>query len=262
MASKCDKCDPHDLCEECPEWIFTLADLIMCMMGLFVILWVLKPEGAAAAGAADRLTETAASIREAFGYKPDPNSTDPIDLYLIQKAIREGRLTLGPANAGRVRQENLGTEGTDNQTTALRQSKYETRGGRSFFERGSAEIRPEAQRELDAIADHFRGHRNIVLVKGHTASDDLPDSASSAEKMELSLRRAQVVADYLISRQVEADILRIQGCSTFEPVIARAYTTELRAQNRRVEVIATSQLADEVRDKARGATSPQLPPAE
>ena len=24
-------------CEECPEWIFTLADLIMCMMGLFVI---------------------------------------------------------------------------------------------------------------------------------------------------------------------------------------------------------------------------------
>ena len=42
MAKPC-KCDPHELCEECPEWIFTLADLIMCMMGLFVILWVLKP---------------------------------------------------------------------------------------------------------------------------------------------------------------------------------------------------------------------------
>ena len=42
MAKGC-KCDPHEICEECPEWIFTLADLIMCMMGLFVILWVLKP---------------------------------------------------------------------------------------------------------------------------------------------------------------------------------------------------------------------------
>ena len=45
MAKGCKKCDPHEICEECPEWIFTLADLIMCMMGLFVILWVLKPGG-------------------------------------------------------------------------------------------------------------------------------------------------------------------------------------------------------------------------
>ncbi len=41
MAKHC-KCKQEE-CEECPEWIFTLADLIMCMMGLFVILWVLKP---------------------------------------------------------------------------------------------------------------------------------------------------------------------------------------------------------------------------
>src|SRR5690554_361790 len=215
--AKC-KCDPEEMCEECPEWIFTLADLIMCMMGLFVILWVLKPEGTPAAGAPDKMTETAASIREAFGYKPDPNSDDPIDLYLIEKAIREGRLSLGPDNAGRVKQENLGTDGTDNQTTSIRPSRYETHGGRVLFERGSAEITPAMLRELDAIADHFRGHRNIVMVKGHTASDDLPDSATAQEKMDLSLRRAQVVADYLVSKQVEADILRVQGCSTFEPV--------------------------------------------
>ena len=44
----CKKCDPHEICEECPEWIFTLADLIMCMMGLFVLLWVLKESGAKA----------------------------------------------------------------------------------------------------------------------------------------------------------------------------------------------------------------------
>ena len=38
-ACKCKKVE----CEECPEWIFTFADLVMLMMGFFVILWVLKP---------------------------------------------------------------------------------------------------------------------------------------------------------------------------------------------------------------------------
>ena len=38
-ACKCKKAE----CEECPEWIFTFADLVMLMMGFFVILWVLKP---------------------------------------------------------------------------------------------------------------------------------------------------------------------------------------------------------------------------
>ena len=32
MSKKACKCAEVE-CEECPEWIFTLADLIMCMMG-------------------------------------------------------------------------------------------------------------------------------------------------------------------------------------------------------------------------------------
>ena len=39
-ACRCKKAE----CEECPEWIFTFADLVMLMMGFFVILWVLKPD--------------------------------------------------------------------------------------------------------------------------------------------------------------------------------------------------------------------------
>ena len=65
-------------CEECPEWIFTLADLIMCMMGLFVILWVLKPGPKDNAGTLDGdWIKVVAAIREQFGYIPDPKSSDP-----------------------------------------------------------------------------------------------------------------------------------------------------------------------------------------
>ncbi len=80
----CKKCDPHEICEECPEWIFTLADLIMCMMGLFVILWVLKPsprDNPKNALSEEEITVIAA-IKEAFGYVPNANSNDPIDLHL------------------------------------------------------------------------------------------------------------------------------------------------------------------------------------
>ena len=35
MAKAHCKCKPA-ACEECPEWIFTFADLVMLMMGFFV----------------------------------------------------------------------------------------------------------------------------------------------------------------------------------------------------------------------------------
>ncbi len=263
MAEKCGKCDPHEICEECPEWIFTLADLIMCMMGLFVILWVLKPDGSAGSpdASAARETEQRAEIMDAFGYKPRLDSTDPIDLYLIEKAQREGRLRLGPDNAGRTRQENRGLDGTDPETTNIRPSRWATTGGRISFAVGSAELTPAMQRDLDIVADEFRGHRNIVMIKGHTGSDDLPDTATSREKLDLSLRRAQVVADYLVSKGVDPEILRVQGCSTFEPLVERAYTPEAKALNRRVEVDATAQLVQDLKDASvtRPAPAPTVP---
>ena len=63
-------------CEECPEWIFTFADLVMLMMGFFVILWVLKPSPSpkAAESANQDWVKVAAAIRDAFGYVPKAGS--------------------------------------------------------------------------------------------------------------------------------------------------------------------------------------------
>ena len=86
MAKSSCKCKKAHECEECPEWIFTFADLVMLMMGFFVILWVLKPP-AGKQGASDAENAkiqgdwlgTVAAIRTEFGYKPDPHSNDPVD---------------------------------------------------------------------------------------------------------------------------------------------------------------------------------------
>jgi outer membrane protein OmpA-like peptidoglycan-associated protein len=109
-------------------------------------------------------------------------------------------------------------------------------------------------RLLDQIADLIRGHRNIVLIKGHASLDDLPDAATPQQRMDLSLRRAPAAADYLTAQRVDPEILRVQGCSTFEPVALGAYSDEAHGRNRRVEVEATDTLVDERQDSHPSST--------
>lgn len=69
-------------------------------------------------------------------------------------------------------------------------------------------------------------------VVGHTDS-----RASNDYNFELSVRRAQAVADYLVSAGVPSSRLSVIGKGESDPVADNS-TSEGRAQNRRVEVIA------------------------
>jgi flagellar motor protein MotB len=261
MAASCKKCDPHEICEECPEWIFTLADLIMCMMGLFVLLWVLKPgpQPALRAAATEDMIKVLASIREAFGHVPDPDTTDPIDLEILYKKLQKIRPYMGPGEGGETKIKRQGAQGTDPEVTKIRDGKKAGIGGRLLFEPGDAILTPEAKHDLDQIADQIRGHRQIVFVKGHTALDDFKDEVEPQKKMDLSIRRAQIVADYLTASKVSPDILRVQGCSTFEPVAQRAYNANVRIFNRRVEVEVTDNIVEERQDASGGSTAHAAP---
>src|SRR5205085_2126880 len=164
MAKKVScKCKPTE-CEECPEWIFTFADLVMLMMGFFVILWVLKPSAdpktdpERAAQQLESYYGTIADMRGGFGWEPDPTSTDPVD----QAAIRI-RMRNGPANKGKSDREIKGANGTDPEVQSIRTGNISTVGGRIMFEKAGAALTPEYARSLDEIANSIRGHRNIVL---------------------------------------------------------------------------------------------------
>ena len=251
------KCKKSAECEECPEWIFTFADLVMLMMGFFVILWVLKPNPTAtqtSAGANDEWISVAAAVREAFGYMPDPHSADPVDLHMLLKKMHTINPVKGPTPGSRARVEAQGSNGTDPEVQTVREGKHSITGARLLFDQKDATINAEARNGLDQIAEHIRGHYNIVLVKGHASADDLPDTATPQQEMELSLRRAQAAADYLVSKGVDPQVLRVQGCSTFEPVNEHAYTPEARALNRRVEVEVTATLVTERQGGAKPAT--------
>ena len=258
MAKGCKKCDPHEICEECPEWIFTLADLIMCMMGLFVILWVLKPGGQAQDNITQKkqdnqeMIELAGDIREGFGYVPDPNSSDPVDQAMVKKSLR----LVGKGEKGTEKIKQDAAEGTDPTVTTIREGKLSAVGTHVVFDRGQTTLTSDGQHILDDIAQQIIGMRFIVVVKGHAARDDFDDGATPQQFMDISIRRAQLAADYLVRKGVSPDILRVQGCSYFEPVREHAYSAEAQQANRRVEVFSTDKIVRDLQDPRQTSALP------
>ena len=76
-----------------------------------------------------------------------------------------------------------------------------------------------------------RYDQSIVDIIGHADSDGAEDY-----NLNLSRQRASSVAQYLVSRNVLADRLYVDGRGESEPVATNA-TAEGKAQNRRVEIL-------------------------
>ena len=106
--------------------------------------------------------------------------------------------------------------------------------GNVTFATDSADISSSFYEVLDSVAlvlNEFE--KTYVDVVGHT------DSTGRAEyNQALSVRRAQSVSDYLMTREVMAERLVVTGRGQTQP-IASNDTPEGRALNRRVEIVLT-----------------------
>lgn len=105
----------------------------------------------------------------------------------------------------------------------------------------STAISPGFQASLDKVAQSMTTYPNSLIdVYGHTDS-----TGSEAYNMDLSKRRADSVARYLISRGVSSSRIQTQGMGENYPV-ADNTTPEGRALNRRVEIKITPVTTDDV----------------
>lgn len=99
-----------------------------------------------------------------------------------------------------------------------------------LFDFDSSDLRAEARSELDRAADILAPRDDIILIEvaGHT------DSIGTEEyNQDLSVRRAQSVADYLVQNGVSRDRLQVVGFGETRPR-APNDTPENRQLNRRV----------------------------
>jgi OOP family OmpA-OmpF porin len=100
-----------------------------------------------------------------------------------------------------------------------------------FFEFDEAILKSISEETLDRVAQSMLDWPEVrVEVAGHTDWDG-PDEYNE----NLSLRRAQSVKDYLVSKGVAEGRLKVSGYGESRPVADNS-TKEGRAKNRRVEL--------------------------
>ena len=106
---------------------------------------------------------------------------------------------------------------------------------RLAFGNGSAALSSAAQNQVRAFAEALRRPQvaNVrVRIEGHTDS-----SGGRSVNMTLSQRRAQAVADYLVSQGIAANRLEVRGYGFDRPLPGKNATAP---ENRRVEAARIS----------------------
>lgn len=101
----------------------------------------------------------------------------------------------------------------------------------AFFDFDKAVLKPEGKAKLDDLASKVKGiNLEVVIAVGHTDS-----VGSDAYNQKLSVRRAEAVKAYLVSKGIEKNRVYTEGKGEKQP-IADNKTKDGRAKNRRVEI--------------------------
>ncbi|MBU0673895.1 MAG: OmpA family protein [Proteobacteria bacterium] len=103
------------------------------------------------------------------------------------------------------------------------------------FDLDSHLLNPDSSSELDQWLDFLRGQPGLSFeLNGHT-----DNSGSRTYNLELSLKRAQAVADYLAQQGISSSRMKIQGFGPDQPR-KKNDSPENRRKNRRVEIKFTA----------------------
>ena len=108
-----------------------------------------------------------------------------------------------------------------------------TLSGGVLFPSAQSTLLPGAMVKLNEVADALvKGNPDAkIVVEGHTDSQ-----GQASFNQDLSMKRAQSVRDYLVSRGIASDRITSQGLGSTRPV-ADNTSAEGRANNRRVEIV-------------------------
>jgi len=101
----------------------------------------------------------------------------------------------------------------------------------AFFDSGKSVLKADGKAKLDDLTGKVKAiNLEVIIAVGHTDSD-----GSDASNQSLSVRRAEAVKAYLVSKGIEKNRVYTEGKGEKQPV-ADNKTNEGKAKNRRVEI--------------------------
>ena len=101
----------------------------------------------------------------------------------------------------------------------------------AFFDFDKSVLKPEGKAKLDDLAGKVQGiNLEVIIAVGHTDS-----VGTDAYNQKLSVRRAEAVKAYLVSKGIDKSRVYTEGKGEKQPV-ADNKTAAGRAKNRRVEI--------------------------
>lgn len=233
--------------EGAPEWLISFADMVMLMMGFFVILFALnnKPTGRETGGAgpseeggepavSQQVLDFAISIREAFNNPVKVNSSNPQDAVLVKRLLQR---------AGKSETVDPGIKGYEQDVQAIRPSEYYAICGSVPFAEGSSDLPASAMPSIEEMAKKVKGMTLIVEVRGHVSSAEAAKGLDTS--MQLSFERAMKVANALAEAGVDRWQMRLVQCADRDRVEAFPTNQKTDRANARVEVVITDEVAPE-----------------
>ena len=218
-----------------PEWLISFADMVMLLMGFFVILFALnvQPKGGNPGGGGEENEGVAhqpleidpefiESVRKAFGNPLDPQNPEEPTPQPI--ASRRG------ACESRV-------EGTEERSLApghrlLRRGDHSVRAarpGRARFGAGHPEF-----------VERNQGRQNVIEIRGHA---DEVERQGGEKAMQIALSRATAVATRLAAAGIEWERLRVTASGTTEPRRSGRGIDINPGENARVELLVRRESA-------------------
>ena len=231
-----------------PEWVVTFGDLMSLLLTFFILLQMfseLKKD--------HEYQRVITAVREAFGYNGGVGVL-PVDdppLKSMIQTLESMAVKMDQSEAHQSANVDPGVQGTDLRVTRIRDGVQFTLGGPSTFDRFSAVVKPDVRKEVERLVPMLKGRRNRIRVVGHSESAFLPEGSPWRDHDELAFARARAIGEVMEEFGIDPEAFRYVSSGDREPVRSRASGSADDAQNRRVDVILTDVLIDEVDHDAR-----------
>ena len=211
------------------RWLLTYADMITLMLALFIILFAMS--NISRVKVQQFAKQVSAGFNNTWSVNQPPNgganaeqsfdasSSIPAIQKELEKFVKQNHLQ----QQVQVHMDHRGLV-----VTLL--------SDKSYYDSGSAELRPEALKILDGVDAILKKNANLVRVEGFT--DNVPiHTASYPTNWELSTSRAVNVARYLVERDgMNPNRVSAAGYGEYKPRNSNA-TEQERQQNRRVDIV-------------------------